>query len=95
MAMRRAVGNRHVVCRLVLTAATVTGQRSGTKPSATTTLQADITCLAPIPGSSSVAAGLADGQVVVWNGRDPAPLCYEKTGDACSPSARRSMAAPS
>jgi WD40 repeat protein len=41
--------------------------------SAAITLPADITSLTAINQSSHVAAGLADGQVVVWNGRDRAP----------------------
>ena len=40
------------------------------KPAAQITLPAPITSLAVLTGSSTIAAGLADGQVVVWNGRD-------------------------
>jgi WD40 repeat protein len=42
-------------------------------PAATITLPADITSLGAITGAASVAAGLADGGVVVWNGRDANP----------------------
>jgi hypothetical protein len=42
-------------------------------PSAAVTLPADVTSLTAINRSSSVVAGLADGQVAVWNGRDAAP----------------------
>jgi WD40 repeat protein len=36
-------------------------------------MTADITCLVAINQSANVAAGLADGRVVVWNGRDKSP----------------------
>ena len=42
-------------------------------PAAKVTLGAEITSLAAMSGSLYVAAGLADGQVVLWNGRDAAP----------------------
>jgi WD40 repeat protein len=42
-------------------------------PAWTVTLPADITSLTAINRSAAVVAGLADGQVVVWNGRDSAP----------------------
>jgi len=41
-----------------------------TAPSATVTLSANVTSLAALNGTSIVAAGLADGQVAVWNGRE-------------------------
>lgn len=37
------------------------------------TLSAEIGSLASLSGSPYVAAGLADGHVVLWNGRDPEP----------------------
>jgi WD40 repeat protein len=40
---------------------------------ATITLPAGITSLTAINRSPMVAAGLSDGQVVIWNGRDAAP----------------------
>ena len=53
--------------------------QSGVVPhSAAVTLPAGITSLAAINQSSSVAAGLADGQVAVWNGRDTAPAVVLK-----------------
>lgn len=42
-------------------------------PAATVTLPADVTSLIALNGSARVAAGLADGQVALWNGRDVAP----------------------
>lgn len=42
--------------------------------SASVTLPGDITSLTAINGSSTVAAGLADGQVAVWRGRDSVPV---------------------
>ena len=39
-------------------------------PAAQITLAAPITSLAVLNGSSTIVAGLADGQVVVWSGRD-------------------------
>lgn len=42
-------------------------------PSATITLPANITSLAAINRSSTVVAGLADGQVITWNARDRMP----------------------
>jgi WD40 repeat protein len=42
-------------------------------PAAKVTLGAEITSVTSLRGSPFVAAGLADGQVVLWNGRDPAP----------------------
>jgi WD40 repeat protein len=42
-------------------------------PAAKVTLGADVVSLAMMPGSPYVAAGLADGQVAIWNGRDAAP----------------------
>ncbi len=41
--------------------------------SAAVALPAEITCLSATNRSSTVAVGLADGQVAVWNGRDTAP----------------------
>jgi WD40 repeat protein len=46
--------------------------------SAVVTLPAVITSLTAINQSSRVAAGLADGQVAVWNGRDTAPAVVLK-----------------
>jgi WD40 repeat protein len=54
------------------------GRNSGIPHSAAVTLQADIITLAAISQSSNVAAGLSDGQVVVWNGRDTAPAVVLK-----------------
>ena len=42
-------------------------------PAAKVTLSAEIISLASLSGSPHVAAALADGQVVLWNGRDPEP----------------------
>ena len=42
-------------------------------PAARVTLGAEITSLAMLTGSTYVAAGLADGQVVLWNTRDMTP----------------------
>ena len=63
-----------------LVVAAVTGQApaSPVAPAATVTLSADITSLAAINRSSTVAVGLADGQVAVWNGRDTAPAVVVK-----------------
>ena len=41
-----------------------------TAPSATVTLSANVTSLAALNGTSLVVAGLADGQVAVWNSRE-------------------------
>ena len=53
-------------------------QASAVPHSAVVTLSADITSLTAINQSSNVAAGLADGQVAVWNGRDTAPAVVLK-----------------
>lgn len=65
----------------VLGVAAFSGQApTGTvSPSATVSLPADITSLTAINQSSTVAAGLADGQVAVWNGRDTAPTFVLKS----------------
>ena len=47
-------------------------------PAGTVTLPANITGLAAINRSAGVVAGLADGQVVVWNGRDSDPAVVWK-----------------
>ena len=49
---------------------------------ATITLPANITSVTAINRSSTVAAGLADGQLAVWNGRDNAPAIMLKPHDA-------------
>jgi len=51
-------------------------------PSATITLPAAITSLTAINTSSLVAAGMADGRVAIWNGRDAAPMALLKPHDA-------------
>ncbi len=62
------------VVAVVLSVGVLNGQ--AVLPSATVTLPADITCLSAVTPSSSggqspiVAAGLADGQIALWNGRD-------------------------
>jgi WD40 repeat protein len=43
------------------------------EPSASLTLPRPVTCLAALPDTAMVAAGLASGHVVLWNGRDPTP----------------------
>ena len=55
-----------------VTGAVLTAQAPATslKPAAQITLPAPITSLAVLTGSSTIVAGLTDGQVVVWNGRD-------------------------
>jgi WD40 repeat protein len=59
---------------VVLTVGVLNGQ--AILPSATVTLPAEITCLSGVTPSSDggqgpiVAAGLADGQIALWNGRD-------------------------
>jgi WD40 repeat protein len=60
---------------VVLAAADVVAQSAAPSiaPAATVTLAAEITSLAAVSGSPYVAAGLADGQVVLWNGRDSVP----------------------
>jgi WD40 repeat protein len=59
----------------VLSCVVLTAQTSTTPvaPAATVTLTHEITSLATVNKSSLVAAGLANGQVVLWNGSDPAP----------------------
>ena len=47
-------------------------------PVAKVTLPASATSLIALPGSSRVAAGLTDGHVAIWNGRDPAPEVLSK-----------------
>jgi WD40 repeat protein len=42
-------------------------------PSASVGLAEDVTSLASLTGSSRVAAGLANGHIAIWNGRDAAP----------------------
>jgi WD40 repeat protein len=49
------------------------GGISAARHSAAVTLAADVTALAAINRSPNVAAGLADGHVVVWNGREAMP----------------------
>jgi WD40 repeat protein len=59
---------------VVLSVGVLNGQ--AVLPSATVTLPADITCLSAIRPAAGggqtpiVAAGLADGQIAIWNGRD-------------------------
>lgn len=43
-------------------------------PSAAVTLPAAITSVTVLNGSATVAGGMADGTLAVWNGRDPASL---------------------
>jgi WD40 repeat protein len=62
-----------------LAAAGALGQApSAAAPAATVTLPADATSLIALNRSASVAAGLADGQVALWNGRDAAPASVFK-----------------
>ena len=49
---------------------------------ATITLPANITSVTALNRSSTVAAGLADGQLAVWNGRDKAPAIMLKAHEA-------------
>ena len=42
-------------------------------PAASVTLPQATTCLAALPNTPMVAAGLANGDVVLWNGRDTTP----------------------
>ena len=60
----------------VVLAGAVTGAQAPGKPitaSASVTLPAATSSLAAINGSALVAAGMVDGKVAVWNGRDAAP----------------------
>ena len=49
---------------------------------ATITLPANITSVTALNRSSTVAAGLADGQLAIWNGRDKAPAIMLKAHEA-------------
>ena len=42
-------------------------------PAASVTLPQAVTCLAALPNTAMVAAGLVNGDVVLWNGRDTTP----------------------
>jgi WD40 repeat protein len=68
------------IVSVALAAAAVKGQAPAdlVRHSAAVTLPSDITSLTAINGSSTVAAGLADGRVAVWNGRDASPAIVLK-----------------
>jgi WD40 repeat protein len=54
----------------------MTGAQAGSPavaPSNVVALGGDISCLAAVDGAATVVAGLADGTVAAWNGRDGAP----------------------
>jgi WD40 repeat protein len=74
------INRGRVLATIALTAglvgATLAAQSASTTtiaPAAKVTLGADITSLASLSGSPYVAAGLTNGQVVLWNGRDAEP----------------------
>ena len=53
-------------------------QAAAIAAAATLTLPADVTSLAAMNRTPMVAAGLSDGQVVVWNGRETTPTLMVK-----------------
>ena len=71
------VASLGVAALLTFTCATPREEKAAAptaSPSATVTLPADITSLAAINRSSTVVAGLADGQIVTWNPGERTPV---------------------
>jgi len=78
--MARSLALMSVGVAAVLAVAIVSGQApAGPVPiAASLTLPSDITSLTAINRSSTIAVGLKDGRVAVWNGQDAAPSALLK-----------------
>ena len=82
MTRTTALVSAGIAAGCVVAAANAQAPAISVAATATITLPANITSVTAINRSSTVAAGLADGQLAVWNGRDKAPAIMLKAHKA-------------